>query len=180
MRILALLLLVPAAAFAECPPVADHDAELAELFEAARAAPSEAAARPLMNAMWEIWTDAPDEPSAELLKRGMGAIRVADHLTALDAFDKLTAYCPDYAEGWNQRAFVHFLSGEHEAALADLERTVALSPTHVGALSGLALTLTALGREAEAQHWLRAALALNPWIAERHLLKPEAAPGTDL
>lgn len=177
------LALLPAAAAAECPPVPDHTEELAALFDAARAAPSEMAARGPASAMWEIWTDAPDEPSAELLAKGMAAIRVADYLGALDALDRLVEYCPHYAEGWNQRAFVHFLSGNHGRAEPDLERAIALNPAHVGALSGLGLTLIALGREEEAQGWLRAALELNPWIAERHLLKDLPggdAPGTEL
>ena len=177
-RLVLPLCLLPAMALAECPPVPDRSEELAALFDAARTAPGEAAARIHAGAMWEIWTDAPDEPSQELLTKGMTAIRVADYLRALDALDALVDYCPHYAEGWNQRAFVRFLTGNYDDALPDLERAVELNPTHVGALAGLALTLFALGREDEGQDWLRAALDLNPWIAERRLLREP--PGTDL
>ena len=88
------------------------------------------------------------------------------------------AYCPDYAEGYNQRAFVSFLAHDFEAALVDLEATLALNPRHIGALSGKALTLIGLGRREDGQATLRAALALNPWLSERALL--ETPPGEEL
>lgn len=172
------LCLIAGPALAECPPVADRSAELSDLFEGARQAPNDMTARVFSDQMWEIWLDAPDDAAAALLETGMTARVVADYLGARNAFDKLVDYCPNWAEGYNQRAFVAFLSGDFEAALVDLERTVEINSTHVGALSGLALTLTALGREDEAQDWLRRALDLNPWIAERALLKEP--PGQEL
>ena len=72
--------------------------------------------------------------------------------------------------GVNQRAFIYFLREDFAAALPDLDRTLVLSPRHIGALTGRALTLSALGRNAEATLSLRQALELNPWLSERHLL----------
>jgi len=90
-------------------------------------------------------------------------------------------YCPAYAEGYNQRAFVNFLRQNFAPALEDLDRALALSPRHIAALSGKALTLMGLGRDAEAQDVLRSALELNPWLNERHLLKgDQPVPKTDL
>ncbi|WP_375281598.1 tetratricopeptide repeat protein [Pseudooctadecabacter sp.] len=40
----------------------------------------------------------------------------------------------------------------------------------MGALTGKALTLIELDRNEEAQEVLRAALRINPWLAERALL----------
>ena len=39
---------------------------------------------------------------------------------ATDALDRLVEYCPNYAEGYNQRAFVSFLRQDFEAALVEL------------------------------------------------------------
>ncbi len=144
---------------------------MAELYARAQAAGSEAEGRAVTGQMWALWTDAPDEPAQELLDRGMAAIRQSDLLDATDALDRLVDYCPDYAEGWNQRAFALFLAGRMEAARDDLERALAVDPQHVAALTGLALVLTALGDEAGAQARLRQALKLNPWLPERALLK---------
>lgn len=180
MRRIVICLIAAAASpgHADCPPVPDRAADLDALIEEAREAPDERAGRALSDRMWEIWTDAPDEPAQALLDSGIAAIRVGDYATAYDTFDRLVTYCPDYAEGWNQRAFVLFLSGSHAEAVPDLERALELAPRHTGALTGLGLTLIALGREEEAQVWLRKAVALNPWLSERHLLND--APGTDL
>ncbi|MEZ5715798.1 MAG: hypothetical protein R3D85_11860 [Paracoccaceae bacterium] len=46
-----------------------------------------------------------------------------------------------------------------------------MNPTHLGALSGRAMTLLALGRKAEALDQLRLAVGLNPWLPERRLLE---------
>lgn len=175
---LTLVLPAPALHAEGCPAAPDISAAMAPLYEALRAAPDAQAAQRITNQMWGLWDDAPDEPSQMMLDEGMRARAGLDLLRALDRFDALVAYCPDYAEGYNQRAFVHVIRRDYAQALPDLERALALRPRHLGALSGYALTLLALGFEAEGQAALRAALALNPWLAERALLAEE--PGQDL
>ena len=148
-----------------------------------QSAGTEGQAQELNTQLWEIWTTAPDERAQAILDRGMRRRSGYDFLGALEDFDALIAYCPDYAEGWNQRAFVHFLTQNFEAALADLEHTLTLSPRHIGALSGQALTYMELSRPEEARGVLRKALGLNPWLPERHLMAPGgplAPQGTDL
>ncbi|WP_135501422.1 tetratricopeptide repeat protein [Roseovarius aestuariivivens] len=153
-----------------CPPAPDHDAALSALIAEAREATSEAEGRVLSDEMWALWADAPDARAQDLLDTGMARRESFDYDAAMTAFDALVAYCPDYAEGYNQRAFVHFLRADYTEALTQLARALELSPRHVGALTGQALSYHALGRNAEAALALRAALALNPWLGERHLL----------
>lgn len=165
--------LAAASARAEgCPPAPDHAAEVDRLYVDVQAAQSETQAREITNRMWELWTDAPDEAAQAVLDAGMERRRSYDYLGALQEFDRLIAYCPDYAEGYNQRAFVHFLRQDFRAALADLDRALELSPRHVAALSGRALTLMALDRMDEARLALAEALELNPWLPERGLAGP--------
>lgn len=173
------LLVCAGPAWAEtCPPVADRSGELADIHADLAAAQSEGEAGLLNQKLWEIWTEAPDAKAQALLDEGMRLRAGFDLLGARDALDRLVEYCPDYAEGYNQRAFSSYLRQDFAAALVDLDRTLEINPRHIGALSGKALTLIGLERLAEAQDALRAALALNPWLHERHLLiEPE---GTDI
>lgn len=177
------LLISPSAQAADCPPVPDRAAEFDALLADLQAAKGEAQARDISARMWDIWTAAPDALAQSLLDRGMGLRGAGDYAGSAAVLDDLIAYCPDYAEGWNQRAFARFLERDFDAALADLDAALALSPRHVGALSGRALTLLGLGRKDEARAALNAALAINPWLAERRLASPGgplAIPGTDL
>ncbi|QBF31150.1 tetratricopeptide repeat protein [Thalassococcus sp. S3] len=176
--------LVAGPALAEtCPDAPDHDAALQALIGAARMAPDQGAAQALSQKMWAIWTDAPDEQAQAMLDRGMSKRSSYDFLGAIQDFDRLVAYCPNYAEGYNQRAFVNYLRHDFAGALEDLDRAIALSPNHVAALSGRALTLLGLDRLEEARAALTYALTLNPWLSERSLIAeggPLAPVGEDI
>lgn len=155
-----------------CPAAPDHRVKMTALIIQVRQAKTEGAARQITNQMWELWADAPDEPAQVVLDKGMRLRRSYDLLRALGELDRLVAYCPNYAEGYNQRAFAHFLRQDFAAALADLDRAIALSPDHIAALSGRALSLLGLGRIDDARVALAKALALNPWLPERRLADP--------
>lgn len=172
---------LPSLAMAACPQVPDHGEALDALISAAQTAPDEYSAQLLSNDMWALWADAPDDTAQRMLDDGMARRASYDLEGAIGHFEQLIDYCPDYAEGYNQRAFALFLKGSFDAALADLDMAIQLSPKHIGALSGKAMTLIGLGRTDEGQKVLREALALNPWLKERHFLQGEAPkPQTDL
>ncbi|SDE42546.1 tetratricopeptide repeat protein [Limimaricola pyoseonensis] len=163
---------------ADCPAVPDHEPEMSRLLGHLAAAPDPVMANRFSEQLWQLWTTAPDARAQDLLDRGMARRLSGDLDGAAALFDRLVEYCPDYAEGWNQRAFARFLQRDFAASLADLDAALARTPDHVGALSGRALALIGLGRDAEAQAALREALDRNPWLPERALLV--APPGTDL
>jgi tetratricopeptide (TPR) repeat protein len=167
---------LPVAAQAACPVAPDHAGALSALTAEAQSATTEDEARQISGRMWELWADAPDDQAQAILDRGMQRRAGYDFVGAHEDFDTLVRYCPDYAEGYNQRAFVNFLRQDFSAALVDLDKALDLSPDHVAALSGKALTLYALSRTAEAREVLARALSMNPWLPERGL----AAPGGPL
>lgn len=167
----------------ECPKAPDHSSALRSLVEQAQQAENPQQGQEISNQMWAFWVDAPNEQAQAILDRGMSRRASYDYRGALEDFDALVAYCPDYAEGYNQRAFVHFLSQNYEAAIADLDLALERTPHHVAALSGKALTLLALDRKGDARVLLQQALDLNPWIPERGMIEPGgplAPQGTDL
>ncbi len=158
-----------------CPAAPDHSAAIADTLAKVQAAQNQADARQLSDSLWLLWTDAPDAKAQEMLDKGMRAREVADFATAATALDALVAYCPDYAEGHNQRAFVAFLTFDFQTALTRLDRAIELSPNHVAAISGRGLTLLQMGRTKAGLAAIRDALELNPWIPERAYLPPDTS-----
>ena len=172
------LVFAGAGAAQTCPPVRDQSARFEALVAQIQRAPDEAAAHDPSGQLWEIWMVAPDDKAQALLDQGMARFRAFDFDRAIAAFDALINYCPNYAEGYNQRAFVNFLRQNYARALDDLELALKRDPTHIAAMSGKALTLMELGRDEAAQKVLRQAVKLNPWLQERHRLTD--APGEDI
>ena len=178
MRLIAALLITASAAGAEnCPALMDTAQALAPLFDEARTAPTETAGQAVSAKMWQIWLKAPNAQAQEILDRGMRRRGSYDYVGAAADFQKLIEYCPNYAEGYNQRAFVRYLQGDFPGALVDLDKTLSLSPNHVGAQSGRALTLMHIGNLSSARKQMLEALENNPWLSERSLLAPGAPLG---
>ncbi|MBB4063122.1 hypothetical protein [Gellertiella hungarica] len=97
-----------------------------------------------------------------LMTRASNAIASNQTAAAFDYLDQVTVLRPDYAEGWNLRATLHFALGNNRKSVADIRRTLALEPRHLGALSGLAGILTLDGRDEAALKVWEAYLALYP------------------
>ena len=175
--------LTGATAWADCPAAPDHTEALADLISQVRAAKNETQGRAFSARMWQLWADAPDEIAQAVLDRGMGRRESFDLLGAISDFDALIEYCPDYAEGYNQRAFANFLQGNFAPAVGDLQKAIELSPNHIAARAGLALTYMQLGDLELARAELLTAVELNPWLSERRLLEkggPLALKGQDI
>jgi tetratricopeptide (TPR) repeat protein len=162
---------------ATCPAVPNRDADTADIYRDLRISRDETDARILTDQLWRIWLEAPDERAQDLLDEALRLQRAANFDGSIAILSDLIGYCPDYAEGYNQRAFGHFLKGDYASALLDLEEALLRDPRHLGALTGKALTQIGLDLNDEAQYTLRLALRINPWLAERRLLTgpPEQA-----
>lgn len=159
-------------------------------FEALASAKSETAGREAESHIWEYWLDqAPNREIRALIDKAMERRRAYDLEAAENLLDKVVTMAPDYAEGYNQRAFVRFMREKFDPALSDLEKTLALEPRHFGALSGIYHVLRLQNRHQAAFRSLKLAVEIHPWIQERHAL-PEAMwpqnyrdihkPGTNL
>ena len=83
---------------------------------------------------------------------------------------------PDFAEGWNRLAYALFLANSYDAALAALDKAIALEPMHYAALAGKGIILIQQGKDAEAQAPLKRALAIDPWLKERNLIGKDRVP----
>ena len=91
------------------------------------------------NQIWEIWYEHPNEDVMQLMRIGIQRMNYNRYAEAMLIFTQLVENFPDYAEGWNKRATLHYVIGNLDESIADIERTLALEPRHFGALSGLGL-----------------------------------------
>lgn len=145
------------------PALADQDdPRLDGLFERLQTTSSPAEAHAVEQRIWRVWLEADDAGVNRLMQQGLLAMRGQRYATALRAFDRLVEQAPEFAEGWNKRATVHFLMGNWRASVRDIQQTLALEPRHFGALFGLGLIYDALEQPEAALRSFEATLALNP------------------
>ena len=142
---------------------------LDELFAELRTAPDPATAQRITAAIWQIWTHPDDPELAARMSEVLQRLGMADYAATVALLDRLVIDYPDYAEGWNQRATVHFLLRNFDRSLADIETTLALEPRHFGALAGRALIHLELGQRDLALQAIKDALAIHPFLSERGL-----------
>jgi tetratricopeptide (TPR) repeat protein len=145
------------------PAAADQqDPRLDGLFQRLQETGSPGEARALEQQIWRLWLESDDAAIDRLMAQGVAAMRAQDYAGALQAFDRMVEQEPDFAEGWNKRATVHYLMGEWRASVVDIQRTLELEPRHFGALFGLGLIYDALEQPEAALRSFEATLEVNP------------------
>jgi len=143
-----------------------NDPALGPLFEALAASQSVAEAAGYEREIWARWLQSGDDGVDRDLARGESAMDRGDARAAMDAFNAVIEADPDFAEGWNKRATLHWLMGNYEQSVADIERTLALEPRHFGALSGLSMIREAQHRPFEALEALEKVFELHPKLPQ--------------
>jgi tetratricopeptide (TPR) repeat protein len=135
-------------------PLAPDDAQLDGLFARLKKERSPESARAIADQIRETMALS-GSPTIDMLMAN-AAKATADKRfgAALDFLDQVTLLQPDFAEGWNRRATVHFVMGNLPKAVSDTARVLALEPRHLGALAGLAGIMADTGRDGQAlQTW---------------------------
>ena len=155
------------------PTRADQDdPRLDGLFERLQHTPDPAEAEALEQRIWRVWLESNDAAVNRLMQQGVLALQGQHYAPALHAFDRLVEEAPQFAEGWNKRATVHFLMGNWRASVRDIQRTLTLEPRHFGALFGLGLIYDALDQPEAALRSFEATLELNPHSeSTRHMIE---------
>ena len=129
---------------------------LDRLFERLRTDPNNNTAQATARQIWREWTRSDSKTITLLMSWAARAMGHKEHAVAADLLDRVVVLAPDYAEGWNRRATVHFQREDYGKSLADIESTLALEPRHFGALSGLAVIMQRIGRDKKAlETWYR-------------------------
>ena len=144
----------------------DSNAETAEvidrLFGQLRQADDEKSAQLIENAIQSLWLRS-GSPTADLLmKQAADAMGEQKYGAALVILDTVVELNPNFVEGWNRRATLHFLRGDFTSSLSDIDHVLSLEPRHYGALSGQGEIFKKRGAGRKALRALRRARTVNP------------------
>jgi tetratricopeptide (TPR) repeat protein len=121
-------------------------------------------AAPVTEVIEQVW-NASGSPTIDLLmSRARTFISDSDLDLAAKVLDDVVELAPEDAEGWHQRAMVHFLQEDYIQARSDLKRALLLDPQHYKALYGLGNVLIELGDKKGALEAFRKALKVNPFL----------------
>jgi tetratricopeptide (TPR) repeat protein len=134
------------------------------LLGALKAAPDEASAKAIEQRVWAHWLISKSDTTNLLMSRVKKAVEGKDLDLALRLLDSVIELNPDYMEGWNRRATLHYMRKEVGKSLSDIRRVLALEPRHFGALTGLGMIMQDLGDDKHALEAFRKALAINPHL----------------
>ena len=119
-------------------------------------------AQPIAQAIERLWLFADSDTIGLLMDRSAHAIDAKDYQLAVNLLDAVVDLAPDYAEGWNRRAYVHYLTNDVERMVGDLRRCLALEPNHYKAMEGLAQVLRETGQKKAAYKAFQRLLEIHP------------------
>ena len=142
----------------------DRTKNLDFLFEALKAAPDADAAKLVESRIWALWFASGSDTADLLMSRVKTAVESKDAKLAIELLDSVVALRPDYVEGWNRRATLHFVNKDFGRSLADIRQVLAREPRHFGALTGLGVIMQEFGEEKLALEAFRKAIAVNPHL----------------
>lgn len=167
--------LLGAPAFAAAPAVTpdaaapvkrDHASIINDLFASLKKAKTEQAALAIADDIRGEWANSGSATVNLLMQWSDAAVGKKDYTAALDFLDQAIVLKPQFAEGWNHRATLHFMMNNYTKSMADIEKTLALEPRHFGALTGLGLILLSYDRKEQALKVYAKALEVYPLMRD--------------
>ena len=141
MRVISKILIVSISLlFASKIALADqNDPRLNNLFKKLNETENQDEIRDLISDIWNIWYEDDDPKVIEYFEKGIQAMNLRNYPLAIRFFNNLIEEDPNFAEGWNKRATVHFMMGNFDQSMQDIIKTLELEPRHFGALDGMGL-----------------------------------------
>jgi len=147
------------------PPAAPtKQGRLDQLFTELKRERNEKAAERIAGRIWNEWNQSGSASIDLMMMWAQKATQDQKFDVALDFLDQVVTLQPDYAEGWNRRATVHFMMKNYGKSMADIDRTLQLEPRHFGALSGLAQIMAETGHKQSALEAWQKVLAIYPMM----------------
>jgi tetratricopeptide (TPR) repeat protein len=129
---------------------ATHARTADSLFEALKRERDPQRARGIANQIIAELNDSGSPTVNLLMQWSAEAIKEKKNAAALDFLDRITLLDPDFTEGWNRRATLHYTMGDRRKSMADIAEVLKREPRHFGALAGMAGILTEAGDDQRA------------------------------
>jgi tetratricopeptide (TPR) repeat protein len=156
-------LLLAATLSCSAASIADQKSDaLPDLFGQLKLANSPQQAVMIEAEIWKKWYERDDKGGGDSMGQIIESMAAGRYTVALNLLNQLVDDQPDFAEAWNRRATIHYLLGNYQDSLADIEQTLQLEPRHFGALSGIGLIMQQLGENEKALHAFEQVLEISP------------------
>lgn len=143
-------------------PAALRQRALDELFKQLRGATDPQAARDVAQSIERVWLQSQSDTANLLMQRALLSIRSQNYPVALSLLDKILDLEPGWAEAWNQRATIRFLTDDPDGSMADIDQVIKLEPRHFGALAGMGMILQRAGFDKRALEVFNKSLEIYP------------------
>jgi len=147
---------------AESAPVKTQAQQTDELFDRLAKSQDPVEAAGLVSAIDRLRQHSGSDTSDLLMARAVQAMATQNYTLATSLLDAILDLRPEWAEAWNKRATVRYVSGDSRGSMADIAQTLKREPRHLGALAGLGAILQESGRLDDAKRAYDRALAIAP------------------
>ena len=145
----------------------DDDVILDGLFSSLQQSSDQSDIQRLTAEIWSIWSTHPTQDSlTSRLARGVSMMNQGDYVHAEGLFSDIIQEDPTFAEAWNKRATLYYITGRYAKSQSDIAKTLEIEPRHFGALSGLALIEMSYENHARALQAYEAAAAVHPHMPQ--------------
>jgi tetratricopeptide (TPR) repeat protein len=144
--------------------VAKPENRLETLYGELKRQRNEKAAERIASRIFEEWNHSGSASIDLMMLWSQKAIEAEKFDVALDFLDQVVTLSPDFAEGWNRRATVHFMMRSFGKSMADIDRTLQLEPRHFGALAGMAQIMKERGSKELALEAYQRVLDIYPMM----------------
>ena len=116
------------------------------------------------HALWAIWFRCGNQEANAHISEGSRLLGLRDFERAIEHFSAAIKADPTFAEAYNQRAIVKYLTEQFEESIVDCRKATELMPCHFGAWAGMGHCFAHLGKPERAIRCYRRALAINPHL----------------
>ena len=112
--------------------------------------------------IWKIWARSGDPSVDRLYARGMREMNEGSFARAISTFSEIIKLKPEFAEGWNKRATLYYMTEQYDKSLEDCDEVMKRNPYHFGALSGYGHIHVEFRLLEQAIEYFQRALKINP------------------